>query len=88
MRNNAVFPVVIAFKSIFSIAEGDRRSRSTDQSSNIIFGSTIHVGYISLNSIETVAVFDGYALGFTNDAANAASTVERSEIGAVIEVGV
>ena len=35
-----------------------------------------------------IAVFDGYALGFTNDAANAASTVERSEIGAVIEVGV
>ena len=35
-----------------------------------------------------IAVFDGYVLGFTNDTADAASTVERSEIGAVIEVGV
>ena len=35
-----------------------------------------------------IAVLDGYALGFPNDTANAASTVERSEIGAVIEVGV
>ena len=87
MRNNAVFPVVIAFKSIFSIAEGDRRF-CTGQSSNSKFTITFPVNFIFLNRFETIAVFDGYALGFTNDTANAASTVERSEIGAVIEVGV
>ena len=87
MRNNAGFPVVVAFKSIFSIAERDRRSR-TDQSSNSICTITFPVNFIFLNRFETIAVFDGYVLGFTNDTADAASTVERSEIGAVIEVGV
>ena len=94
MRNNAGFPVVVAFKSIFSIAEGDRRSR-TDQSSNIVNvspGSSLPIVIpftcIVLNIAETVAVFDGYGFGFTNDTADAASAVEISEIGAVIEIGV